>query len=141
MHAQFQRILCLAALQSLLAGLVIGCAGGNSVASDPANEPSTGAASSQKAAHAGTEENAPNQVIIDNFAFRPREMTIPAGTKVTWVNHDDVPHTATSTAKPRSFDSGTLDTDGHFSHVFATPGTFNYFCAVHPHMTGKIIVK
>jgi plastocyanin len=83
----------------------------------------------------------PNQVVIDNFTFNPRTLTVAAGTKVTWVNHDDVPHTATSTRKPRLIDSGTLDTDDKFEHVFKTPGTYEYFCAVHPHMTGRIIVK
>jgi plastocyanin len=83
----------------------------------------------------------PNQVVIDNFRFGPRTLTVTAGTKVMWVNRDDVPHTATSTATPRVFDSKTLDTDQQFSHVFATRGTFEYFCAVHPHMTGKVIVK
>jgi plastocyanin len=84
---------------------------------------------------------ASRQVTIDNFTFDPPTLTIAVGTKVTWVNRDDVPHTATSTAKPRSFDSGTLDTDQQFSHVFTTPGTYDYFCAVHPKMTGQIIVK
>jgi plastocyanin len=81
------------------------------------------------------------QIVIDNFAFAPRELTVALGTRVTWVNHDDVPHTATSSVKPRAFDSGALDTDGTFSFVFKTPGTYEYFCAVHPHMTGKVIVK
>ena len=84
---------------------------------------------------------ASTEVVIDNFTFEPSKLTISAGTKVTWVNHDDVPHTATSTTKPRAFDSGTLDTDQKFSFVFATPGTHDYFCAVHPKMTGQIIVK
>jgi plastocyanin len=83
----------------------------------------------------------PQEVVIDNFRFSPRELTVAASTKVTWVNRDDVPHTATSTARPKLFDSRTLDTDGKFAHVFTTPGTYEYFCAVHPHMTGKIIVK
>jgi plastocyanin len=83
----------------------------------------------------------PDQVVIDNFRFSPRKLTVTAGTKVTWVNRDDVPHTATSTAKPRHFDSKSLDTDDRFEHTFATPGTYEYFCAVHPHMTGQIIVK
>ena len=81
------------------------------------------------------------QIVIDNFTFDPPTLTIPVGTKVTWVNHDDVPHTATSTAKPKRFESGTLDTDEKFSHVFTAPGTYEYFCAVHPKMTGRIIVK
>jgi plastocyanin len=84
---------------------------------------------------------APNQVTIDNFAFNPKTLTVPVGTEVTWINRDDVPHTATSAVKPRLFDSKTLDTDDKFSHVFTTPGTYPYFCAVHPHMTGEIVVK
>jgi plastocyanin len=83
----------------------------------------------------------PNQVVIDNFTFQPPRLTVKSGTKVTWVNRDDVPHTATSTAKPKRFDSGTLDTDQRFTHVFDKPGTYKYFCAVHPHMTATIIVK
>src|ERR1700687_356401 len=72
------------------------------------------------------------EVVIDNFTFDPPKLTIKAGTKVTWTNHDDVPHTATSSVKPRAFDSGTLDTDEKFSYVFTAPGTYDYFCAVHP---------
>src|SRR5262245_32885838 len=72
-------------------------------------------------AQAAASETSPHpdsvQIRIDNFTFEPAEVTIPAGTKVTWVNHDDVPHTATSSAKPRQFDSGTLDTDDQFSYV------------------------
>jgi plastocyanin len=86
-------------------------------------------------------QEAAQQIKIDNFTFDPPTLTIAVGTKVTWVNRDDVPHTATSTAKPRSFNSGTLDTDQQFSHVFAKPGTYDYFCAVHPKMTGRIVVK
>jgi plastocyanin len=83
----------------------------------------------------------PHQVFIDNFTFNPRQLTVPAGTRVTWVNRDDVPHTATSTSKPRAFNSGNLDTDERFSHVFTTPGTYEYFCILHPKMTGQVIVK
>ncbi|MBV9122278.1 MAG: cupredoxin family copper-binding protein [Planctomycetes bacterium] len=84
---------------------------------------------------------APNQVIIDNFTFKPPRLTVASGTKVTWVNRDDVPHTVTSSVQPRVFHSGTLDTDQQFSHVFTTPGTYDYFCAVHPHMTAQVIVR
>src|SRR5579885_1661719 len=83
----------------------------------------------------------PNQVVIDNFTFRPARLTVKAGTKVTWVNRDDVPHTATSSARPRAFHSGTLDTDAQFSFTFTTPGTYDYFCKLHPRMTGQVIVK
>jgi plastocyanin len=78
---------------------------------------------------------------IDNFTYDPAEVTVQAGTKVTWINRDDVPHTATSSAKPRVFDSKALDTDETFSFIFDKPGTYEYFCAVHPKMTGRVIVK
>jgi plastocyanin len=81
------------------------------------------------------------EIVVDSFTFRPMEVTVKSGTKVVWVNRDDVPHTATSTAKPKAFDSGTLDTDQSFAHVFTAPGTYPYFCAVHPKMTGTVIVK
>src|SRR6516162_1680968 len=100
---------------ALLTALVLcnavlaGCGGQSGGANDPV-ETSTPQAADGKAA--------PVQIRIDNFTFEPAEVTIPVGTKVTWVNHDDVPHTATSSAKPRQFDSGTLDTDEQFSYVF-----------------------
>lgn len=85
---------------------------------------------------------ASEQIIhIDNFTYAPAEVTVKAGTKVTWINRDDVPHTATSTATPRRFDSKALDTDQQYSFVFDQPGTYEYFCAVHPKMTGRVIVK
>ncbi len=80
-------------------------------------------------------------VEIDNFTFKPASLEIPVGTKVTWTNKDDVPHTATSSDDKPAFDSKTLDTDDHYSFTFTTPGTFKYYCKVHPHMTGTIIVK
>src|SRR5438552_16084727 len=82
-----------------------------------------------------------NQIVIDNFTFDPPVLMVPVGTSVTWINHDDVPHTATASSKPREFDSKALDTDEKFSHTFSKAGTYSYFCAVHPHMTGKIIVR
>jgi plastocyanin len=87
---------------------------------------------------AGTNAS-PVLVKIDNFSFTPQTLTVPAGTKVTWVNKDDVPHTVTSTDK--TLKSRVLDTDEQFSHTFSVPGTNSYFCSVHPHMTGKIIVR
>jgi plastocyanin len=78
-------------------------------------------------------------VAIDNFSFNPHTLTVAPGTIVTWVNRDDVPHTVTANGK--AFDSKALDTDDRFSHAFTAPGIYPYFCAVHPHMTGQIIVK
>jgi plastocyanin len=79
------------------------------------------------------------EVRIDNFTFSPGTVTISPGTSIKWTNHDDVPHTATSTTKV--FNSPTLDTDDTFTFTFTRPGTYPYFCAVHPHMTGTVIVK
>jgi amicyanin len=81
------------------------------------------------------------KVSIDNFVFEPKELVVTAGTTVTWVNTDDVPHTATSTASPALFDSKALDTNDTFSFEFKAAGTYSYFCKVHPYMTGKVVVK
>jgi plastocyanin len=80
-----------------------------------------------------------NEVVIDNFSFKPAVLNVKAGTKVTWVNHDDEPHTATDDDK--RFNSKTLDTNDVFSFTFTEPGTYNYFCALHPKMRGQIVVK
>jgi plastocyanin len=78
------------------------------------------------------------EVKISNFTFDPPMLTIKAGTTVTWTNADDIPHLVAE--KDGNFRSGALDTDESFSHSFAMAGTVEYFCAIHPHMTGKIIV-
>jgi plastocyanin len=78
------------------------------------------------------------QVTIDNFAFSPQTVTVKAGTTVTWSNHDDTPHTVVS---PQKFKSKALDSDDSFSFTFTTPGTYQYFCSLHPHMTGTIVVE
>jgi plastocyanin len=79
------------------------------------------------------------EVRVDNFTFSPPTLTVTAGTTVTWVNGDDIPHTIA--AKDRSFRSKTLDTDGRFSFTFMTPGQYDYFCSLHPHRVGKIVVN
>ena len=79
------------------------------------------------------------EVSVDNFTYNPQQITVKAGTTVVWINHDDIPHTVTS--KTGVFRSKALDTDDKFSFTFATPGTFLYFCALHPHMTGSIVVE
>jgi plastocyanin len=78
-------------------------------------------------------------VKIDNFTFAPQSVTVKTGTAVTWINEDDIPHTIASTNK--AFKSKVLDTDGKFTFTFTTPGTFEYFCSLHPHMTGTIVVE
>ena len=80
----------------------------------------------------------PTTVTIDNFTFAPAELTVKVGTTVTWKNHDDIPHTVTSAGK---FRSKALDTDDSFSFTFTTAGDYQYFCSLHPHMTGMIKVE
>jgi len=79
------------------------------------------------------------RVTIDNFSFTPASLTVPAGTTVTWVNRDDVPHTVVSTEK--KFKSPVLDTEEQFSYKLTDPGTYEYYCSIHPKMTGKIVVQ
>ncbi len=83
----------------------------------------------------------PDAVTIDNFAFGPAAITVAPGTKVTWTNRDDEPHTVVSADDPRAFKSGALDTGDNFSFTFDKPGTYRYFCSIHPHMTGTVVVK
>jgi plastocyanin len=79
-------------------------------------------------------------VSIDNFTFGPQALTVPVGATVTWTNHDDIPHAVVSDDR-KTFKSKVLDTDQSFSFTFTRPGEFGYFCSLHPHMTGKVIVK
>jgi plastocyanin len=78
-------------------------------------------------------------VRIDNFTFDPPRLTVKSGTTVTWTNEDDIPHTVAASA--RLFKSKALDTDEKFSFMFTTPGAYEYFCSLHPHMTGTIVVE
>jgi len=83
----------------------------------------------------------PNTVIIDNFAFAPAILSVAPGTKVTWANSDEEPHTVTSADAGATFKSAALDTNDKFSFTFDKPGTYKYFCSIHPHMVGTIVVK
>ena len=109
----------------LLAALIAGVAGARAGAK-------TAAASAQTALET-------RDVKIDNFTFGPADVTVKAGSTITWTNRDDIPHTVVSPDKV--FKSKVLDTDDHFSFTFASPGTFTYFCSIHPKMTGRIVVK
>jgi plastocyanin len=83
---------------------------------------------------------APNtKVEIDNFAFSPGRITVQAGTTVTWDNADDAPHTIASASK--LFKSKALDSGDSFAFTFTTPGIYEYFCSLHPHMTGTVVVE
>ena len=90
--------------------------------------------------HAAGEQNkTASEVSVDNFTFGPESITVAANTTVTWVNRDDVPHVIAST--DGLFRSKALDTDDKYSFTFVKTGTYPYFCAVHPKMVGKIIVR
>jgi Icc protein len=78
------------------------------------------------------------QVVVDNFSFAPAMAAVAAGSTVTWTNRDDVPHNIVST--DQKFKSPVLDTDEQFSHTFDAPGTYKYFCSIHPKMTGQVVV-
>ena len=98
------------------------------------------AATIGSAANAGASPLLPSvaTVHIKDFAYKPPALTIHAGDRVTFINDDDEAHTVTATDK--SFDSAGLDTAETWQHVFATPGTYHYFCALHPYMKATIIV-
>lgn len=100
--------------------------------------------SSMPASSGGTAsqgETAPvagDQVSIDNFAFAPATLTVRAGGTVTWTNRDEEPHTVA--ASDGSFHSPGMGTGATFSRTFATPGTFEYVCSIHPMMRGTVVV-
>jgi len=96
-------------------------------------EPKKVSARSQQGAPDGTE------VKIDNFIFGPETLKVSVGATVTWTNRDDIPHTVVSTTG--AFKSKVLDTDEKFSFTFSKPGTYPYFCSIHPKMTGKVVVQ
>jgi plastocyanin len=85
-------------------------------------------------------EGTPGTVTIDNFSFGPTTLSVKAGTTVTWTNRDDIPHgiASSNNAFKRS---AALDTDDSYSFTFTTPGTYQYFCYLHPHMVGSIVVE
>jgi plastocyanin len=98
-------------------------------------------ATKQQAVQASTQatQAATAEVKIDNFSFGPAALTVAVGTTVTWVNHDDIPHTVVSTEG--AFKSKVLDTDEKFSFTFSKAGSYPYFCSIHPKMTGKVVVQ
>jgi plastocyanin len=86
-----------------------------------------------------TDANGGPEVTIENFNFVSASVTVPAGTIVVWTNADDIEHTVT--ASDNSFSSQPIEPSGQFNYTFTTPGTYTYFCAIHPFMTAKVIVQ
>ena len=85
-------------------------------------------------------EGPASAISIDNFSFTPATLTVKAGTTVTWTNKDDIPHGIASSNNAFK-KSGALDTNDGYSFTFTTPGTYQYFCYLHPHMVGSIVVE
>lgn len=79
-------------------------------------------------------------VVIDNFTFTPDTLKVAVGTTVTFTNLDDLPHSVVSAERPPRFKSKPLDTDDSFTFTFDKPGEFTYFCGLHPHMKGVVVV-
>jgi plastocyanin len=100
-----------------------------SVAADPATTPK-----SADNSHA-------DEIVIGNFMFRPSTLTVSAGTVVTWLNEDDDPHTVIGTDSESPIRSRPLDSGERYSVTLTKPGTYRYFCSLHPHMTGTVIVQ
>ena len=81
-----------------------------------------------------------NQIVIKDFHFDPQVLTVRSGEKITWINRDEEPHTVVSVEKQFK-KSSALDTDQEFTITAGAPGTYTYYCSVHPRMTGTIVVK
>src|SRR5258706_14378411 len=145
MQSNIVRIIKLAIFATAVGIALAGCqsatkdtgdTGGKRVDNDPAMQ---GMQSPPPQANVDATGKNEVQIVIENFAFSPSDVTVTPGTKVTWVNKDEAPHTATSTDK--KFNSGGLDTDDKFSFVFNDKGDYPYFCALHPQMKATIKVK
>ena len=98
------------------------------------------ASGAQKHPTAMAQKHPTKTVVIQNFSFKPANITIKRGTKVRWINRDSTAHTATANKK-RSFDSGRLSPGQRYTHTFKRAGKKPYHCKIHPHMRGRITVK
>ena len=95
----------------------------------------TSTAGNTKATAAATKE-----VMIENYKYTPASLTVAVGDTVKWTNMDTAPHTVTVTSGPVKFNSGNLAKGESFSYTFTKPGTYAYYCAVHPDMTASVTV-
>lgn len=115
---------------ALLASGALAARAGPSYGTAAAAQPATVAANNPKA----------GAVDIKNFAFVPAQLTVAVGTRVVWTNRDDEAHLVASSDGAFKA-SPAMDTDDTFAMVFDKPGTYAYFCAIHPMMRGAIVVK
>jgi plastocyanin len=140
MSYRLLRTLSLAAVVGVAGALSAACGGGGANNSTPAvsnaaaNRTSSNAAGG--AASAGAESA---QIEMSDDVFKPAQLTVPVGTKVTWINRGTKAHTVVGNDK--LFDSGLVDVNGQFSYTYTSPGSYPYHCAPHPKMIGLIVVK
>ena len=106
----------------------------------PAFDAATHDAMSQRQQRRQTAALGPTEIAIDNFQFAPPTLNVKPGSKVTWINKDDVPHLIVN-VQQRFKASGILDTDQRYSATLTKLGTYDYFCSLHPKMQGKIVVS
>ena len=149
MSKQSQKTFALAILIGSLSLLVAACSEGNRGVGNGNGAATTNVAPSSNNAPASTASNVasndtsgsvePRQIEMDDDVFKPAQLTIAAGTKVTWVNKGKKAHTVVSNDK--LFDSGLVNVGEQFSYSFNTPGTYSIHCSPHPKMLGQIIVK
>ena len=105
----------------------------------PAGQSGNGTAAGQMAQPAAVAAQSGPRIEITKHKFSRPTLTVPTGTTVTWLNRDEDVHTVVSTTQ--AFRSGGLETDDAYSYKFTKPGVYEYFCTLHPLMTGKVIVK
>ena len=122
-------LLALAAVAAVAGGVAAGCGGDD-------DDPATPAAAMAQGGGGGASTDL---VAIADFAFDPETVTVDAGTKLTWTNDDEAPHTAT--ADDGSFDTGTLKLDDTGAVALDQPGTYTYYCRFHPFMKGTVEVR
>lgn len=136
--------------------LAAGACGGSQPDAAPPSASSPSATASPSSAPDASENASGNQVAIEDFAFAPKRMKIDAGETVTWTNNDDILHTVTSgrgqkqgvpgvtenkDAKPDGMFDQEVEFEETFEFTFEDPGTYAYFCAIHPGMTGTVVVE
>jgi plastocyanin len=117
---------------------VAGCGSGGNASSPTASPAATTSAATTPAA-SSSGAKATDAVTIRNYSFAPVTTTVAAGTKVTWTNEDPSPHTATSTSAG-AFDTGTLHKGQSKTITLSKPGTYSYYCQLHPFMKATIVV-
>jgi plastocyanin len=122
-------LVVLVAVAAVAGGVAAGCGGDD-------DDPATPAAA---LAEGGASEASADRLAIADFAFDPETVTVDAGTKLTWTNDDEAPHTAT--ADDGSFDTGTLKLDDTGAVAIDQPGTYTYYCRFHPFMKGTVEVR